>query len=99
MDTFYNNYEMNFEWDSNKNAINKKKHGLSFETATAVFADANRIEIPDVAHSIDEERYKVIGYIGKYLAVIFTERGEYTRLISARLATARERKMYNDFNS
>ena len=87
------------EWDDEKEKINIQKHGLDFSTAAKVFDDINRLEYYDEIHSIDEERYKVIGYIGKYLSVIFTERGEYTRLISARLATASERKMYNDFNS
>lgn len=99
MNTQFELFMQKFEWDSNKNAINKKKHGISFETAAAVFGDDNRLEFPDEKHSIEEERYKVIGYIGKYLAVIFTERGEYTRLISARLATPLERRLYDEFNS
>lgn len=88
-----------FEWDENKNTINKKKHGISFELAATVFGDDNRLEIYDDEHSIDEERYKVIGYIGKYLCVAFTERREFTRLISARKATPRERRMYDEYNS
>lgn len=99
MDDRFGVFHQEFEWDEHKNNINKKKHGISFETAAAVFGDDNRLEIPDELHSIDEERYKVIGYIGKYLVVIYTERGKRIRLISARLATSRERRMYDDFNS
>ena len=99
MDNTFEIFQQEFEWDDNKNDINKKKHGISFETAAAVFGDDNRLEIPDEMHSIDEERYKVIGYIGKYLVVIYTERGQRIRLISARLATARERRLYDHFNS
>ena len=87
------------EWDDEKEKINIQKHGLDFSTAAKVFDDINRLEYYDEIHSIDEERYKVIGYIGKYLVVIYTERGQRIRLISARLATARERRLYDDFNS
>ena len=82
------------EWDDEKNAKNIRKHGLSFETAAYVFADPNRIEIYDEMHSDGEDRWQVIGCIGKIVFVIYTERGDATRLISARLATARERMVY-----
>ena len=78
------------QWDEKKNLINLKKHGISLNTARMVFADENRLEWPDLAHSDDEERYKVLGRVGKVLLVIYTQRGDATRLISARKATAKE---------
>ena len=82
------------EWDDEKNEINVRKHGISFETAAYVFADENRIELYDELHSDEEDRYQVIGRVGKVLFVIYTERGEAVRLISARYATAKERRVY-----
>lgn len=86
--------ERSFEWDEDKNIINIKKHGISFRAAAYVFADVNRIEIYDELHSNDEDRYIVVGAVNKVLCVIYTERKNVTRIISARLATARERRMY-----
>ena len=82
------------EWDDEKNEINVRKHGISFETAAYVFADENRIELYDELHSDEEDRYQVIGRVGKVLFVIYTERGEAVRLISARYATGKERRVY-----
>ena len=83
-----------FEWDDEKAALNFQKHGITFDTAAKVFGDENRIEEYDYFHSIDEDRWKVIGVVGKILFVIYTERGDYTRLISAREATPQERRRY-----
>ena len=83
-----------FEWDDEKAAANFIKHGVTFDTAAKVFGDENRIEEYDMVHSIDEDRWKVIGMVGKILMVAYTERGEYIRLISAREATAKERRNY-----
>ena len=74
------------EWDDKKAAINKKKHGVSFETAAEVFLDDNRIDDFDDFHSDDEDRIKVIGKVGQILVVIYTERTDRLRIISARLA-------------
>jgi len=82
------------QWDDEKNLINLKKHGISLKTARMVFADEDRLEWPDLAHSDDEERYKVLGRVGNILLVIYTQRGDVTRLISARKATAKEREVY-----
>lgn len=82
---------LRFEWDEEKARINLKKHGILFETAAKVF---NRIEIFDEAHSIDEDRYITIGLAENVLFVVYIERGERIRLISARLATNRERRIY-----
>lgn len=78
------------EWDDKKAEINKKKHNIRFKLAARVFLDENRIEDYDEFHSDDEERIKVIGRVGKVLAVIYTERGERYRIISARYADREE---------
>lgn len=82
------------EWDDNKNRINIRKHGISFETAALVFADEERIEYYDKLHSLDEDRYVVLGCVQGILYVVYTMRGEAARLISARMATPTERKIY-----
>ena len=87
---------MKFEWDDEKNAANKKKHGISFETAAKVFADPYYIEVYDSEHSAEEDRYIALGLVEDVLFVVFTERKEAIRLISARLATEIERRFYYD---
>lgn len=88
---------MKFEWDERKNQINQEKHGISFELAAYVFQDEHYIEMFDFEHStVDEERYIAIGRVGRILFVVFTERKEDIRLISARLATEEERRLYYD---
>lgn len=88
--------DVTFEWDENKNAINKQKHKISFETAAYVFEDPNYIEMYDFEHSIEEDRFIAIGMVGDILFVVFTERKENIRIISARLATDEERRLYYD---
>ena len=85
---------MIFEWDEDKNTINKQKHKISFETAIHVFDDLDYIEIYDFEHSSYEDRYIAIGRVGDILFVVFTERGGNIRMISARLATEAERRLY-----
>ena len=87
---------MLFEWDDKKAAINLQKHGVSFETAILVFQDEDRIELYDSAHSADEDRYNTIGLVEDVLFVVFTEQKTLTRIISARIATPAERRMYYD---
>ena len=82
------------EWDDRKNQINIKKHGISFETAALVFADEERIEYYDKLHSQNEDRYVVLGCVQGILYVVYTMRGEAFRLISARMATPTERRIY-----
>lgn len=82
------------EWDTTKNNLNVKKHNLSFETAVLVFEDANRVEFYDFAHNANEHRYVTIGLVNKLITVIYTERVRSIRIISARVATAAERKIY-----
>lgn len=90
---------MKFEWDEDKNKLNYKKHGIDFETAMLFFNDLQRIEIYDVEHSINEDRYNTIGMVHDVLFVVYTERKENIRLISARLATKTERSIYYDTDS
>ena len=82
------------EWDDNKNRINIRKHGISFETAALVFADEDRIEYYDQLHSIDEDRYIVLGCVQGILYVVYTMREDAARIFSARLATPVERRIY-----
>ena len=82
------------EWDENKNQQNIRKHGISFQTAALVFADEERIEYLDKLHSQDEERYVILGCVQGILYVVYTMRAEYARLISERVATPYERKIY-----
>ncbi len=86
----------NVEWDDKKAAINKQKHGISFETAAMVFADENRIERRDNRHSQDETRWQVIGMVDDVLFVVYTDRDESAKLIMAREASPRERREYYD---
>lgn len=83
-----------FEWDDEKAALNWRKHRVDFNDAAKVFNDPYRIEEFDEEHSDYEDRWQIIGMIDDILFVIYTERGEYTRLISARKATAIERRKY-----
>jgi len=92
---------MQFEWDDEKERKNIAKHGIDFETAAAVFQDINRLEFYDEKHSIDEDRYITIGLIdgeAYIVMVVYTEREEAIRLISARKATKQERRMYYDYS-
>ena len=82
------------EWDDAKAEINYKKHGIRFRVAARIFMDENRIDYFDELHSDDEERWKVIGKVRDVLAVIYTERGEKLRLISARYANNDEEEEY-----
>lgn len=86
--------ELKFEQDEKKAAINLKKHKVAFEDAVYVFQDENRIEFFDAEHSDDEDRYVAIGLVGTVLYVVFTERKDITRIISARKANSVERSYY-----
>jgi uncharacterized DUF497 family protein len=85
------------EWDEEKNKLNKQEHDLSFETAQHVFADTERLERFDrsVGNAAREERWQTLGKVGPVLFVVYTERGENKRIISARAAEKHERRSYN----
>ena len=88
---------MQFDWDDDKEKSNIEKHGIDFSTAALVFGDNNRIEKYDELHSINEDRYITIGSINEVaiiVMVVYTEREELVRIISARLATKREKEAY-----
>ncbi|MGP1522754.1 BrnT family toxin [Treponema sp.] len=85
-----------FEWDYEKEQRNIKLHKISFETAKLVFNDTHRIELFDLNHSGMEDRLITIGKVDKVLFVVHTERGNKTRIISARTATKAERRLYGN---
>ena len=87
---------MKFEWDETKNQININKHGIPFQLAAKVFLDEHVIILPDELHSAAEDRSIAIGKVGKILYVVFTERRDTIRLISARKATKLEAQLYDD---
>ena len=89
---------LNFEWDEKKAKANAAKHGVNFGEAATVFGDRLSLTIPDPAHSQTEERIIILGksHAGKLLVVVHTERGENLRIISARRASRRERKNYEE---
>ena len=89
--------EWKFEWDEKKNKINRVKHGVSFEEAQTVFKDEYALLIHDEAHSIDEERFIIIGRdaIFRELHVCHCYRSnDIIRIISARKATKTEISIY-----
>jgi uncharacterized DUF497 family protein len=90
-----------FEWDARKAATNLAKHGVSFEEATTVFADPLAALMSDPDHSIEEERYLLLGLSSQrnLLVVAFAERPPRTRLISVRQATRQERRQYEEGES
>ena len=88
---------MKFEWDENKNDINKRKHGISFEMSVRVFLDEKRIEKLDLEHStLFEERTNIIGRVSDMLVlfVVATDRNGTKRIISARRAEPNEEAEY-----
>jgi uncharacterized DUF497 family protein len=88
------------EFDTDKDEKNWKKHRIRFNTAALVFADPMRIErIDDSANRTTcEERFQTLGRVSKVLFVVYTERGDKIRLITARLATKAERRSYYGYD-
>ena len=87
-----------FEWDPKKAASNAAKHGVSFEEAKTVFYDEDALVIPDPEHSLDEERFIIMGRSSKprILVVVhcFRKTGSSIRIISARRAGTKELQPY-----
>jgi hypothetical protein len=76
--------KITFEWDSDKDKINQKKHGISFALAQHAFLDPNRVIARDLKHSFDEERYYCFGKVdGEIITVRFTYREDRIRIIGA----------------
>lgn len=85
-----------FDWDDEKARTNWSKHGVSFEDATTVFDDSLSMTRDDPDHSGDEDRLVTMGVsdFGRLLVVCHTEQSDIIRIISARAATRRERRLY-----
>lgn len=84
-----------FEWDLQKNSANKEKHKMSFETAQHVFLDAYAIRVFDRKVN-DEVRWHMIGKVMNVVIVlvVYTERDDGIRIISARRANTKEKRLY-----
>jgi uncharacterized DUF497 family protein len=89
---------LSFEWDPGKAEDNIRKHGVPFDEAMTVFADPLATTIFDPDHSDDEDRYLSLGMssANRLLVVSFTDRDDRIRIISARVASRRERKQYEE---
>ncbi len=89
---------MEFKWDPRKDSANHRKHAVGFREATTVFGDPLAITFPDGEHSVSELRFLTIGTSLRHrlLVVAHTERKEAIRIISARPATPRERRFYEE---
>lgn len=87
-----------FDWDPEKAESNLRKHGITFDEASTVFGDTLSLLMSDPDHSAEEERYIVLGMSSenRLLVVAFAERPPFTRLISARRATRKERRHYEE---
>lgn len=89
---------LQFEWDADKAAANLKKHGVSFEEAQTVFSNPLAKIFDDEIHATDEPREIIIGHslANRLLLVCFVERAPVIRIISARVATQKERRDYEE---
>jgi len=87
---------MEFEWDPDKATRNLAKHGVSFHEAATVFGDPLALTYFDPDHSEDEDRFLTVGQssVGRLLVISHTDRGDRTRIISARQVTPKERRVY-----
>ena len=94
LNVFYELGEYKFEWDSEKAEKNWQKHKVKFEFAARVFLDENSFDDYDEFHSDDEDRFKIVGKVDEILVVIYTERNDRNRIISARRATKNEEANY-----
>lgn len=93
---------MTFTWDSKKAEANRRKHGVDFREAATLFEDSLSVAFPDPDHSLDESRFLIIGLSAheRVLVVSYIEVPiDVIRIISARMATARERKFYEEDSS
>lgn len=91
--------ELEFDWDPNKAATNAVDHHVTFEQAKGVFSDPFAVEFLDNRTDYGELRYLIIGMTeGRLLTVVYTERGDAIRIISARKAEPYERRRYHEAN-
>ena len=95
-----NDCEIRFAWDENKNQINQKKHGISFDEAKTVFYDEEALIIDDPAHSQEEDRFLILGFSQRANLLVvchcYRESDRVIRIISARKATRTEAKQYGE---
>jgi uncharacterized DUF497 family protein len=94
-------FKNRYIWHNEKNELNKKKHGISFEEAIRVFDDPFSYEVFDEFNSLDEDRYRIIGTItgfvlGRFVTVSVTYWDELIRVFSARDANQIEIEEYNN---
>jgi uncharacterized DUF497 family protein len=91
--------QLRFDWDPRKNAVNKRKHGVSFEEAVTVFSDEHALFMRDPDHSSEEDRFLLLGLSSMLRTLVvchcFRESDDLVRIISARKATRSERGHYN----
>jgi uncharacterized DUF497 family protein len=87
-----------FDWNARKAAANQRKHGVSFDEAATVFLDSLSATGDDPDHSLDERRFVTFGVssLGRLLVVAHVHDDEVIRIITARLATRVERKLYEE---
>ena len=86
---------MGFEFDSGKSEANRRKHGIDFVAAQALWEDPDRLEVP--ARTQGEQRFMLIGRIGdKHWSAVFTVRGDKTRIISVRRSRPKEVERYEE---
>ena len=92
---------MKFAWDPKKAEDNVTAHDVDFREAATVFDDPLSTTFPDVDHSVGERRFLIIGMsaVGRVLVVSHTETGDTIRIITARSATRRERRFYEEDQS
>jgi len=92
------NVRVQFEWSARKAAANLRKHGVSFDEAASVFYDPLSATGDDPDHSLDQRRFVTFGMSssGRLLVVAHIEHQDATRIITARLATRAERKLYEE---
>ena len=92
---------MTFTWDPTKAEENLRKHGVDFREAATVFDDPLSTTFPDTDHSTGERRFLIVGMsaFGRIIVVSHTEDGDTIRIISARAATRRERRFYEEDES
>lgn len=89
---------MKLDWDSSKAAANLQKHGVSFHEAGTVFGDPMALTFDDPDHSLGEARFLTFGLsrARRFLIVSYTQRGDVTRIISARKMSRQERDIYEN---
>jgi uncharacterized DUF497 family protein len=87
-----------FRWDPKKARSNLAKHGVTFEEAASAFRDTLSVTLSDPLHSIEENRFVTVGRSkrGRTLVVVHSDFEDAIRIISARLATRRERRNYEE---